>query len=528
MRGAARQRPAPAIVAGLLALAPLGVCAATPAARVEFASGHVTAVDLQGAQRPLRKGDTVGEGDTVNTNSGRAQLRFTDGSFVALQPDSLFRIDRYRFDGKPTGEERGFFALLKGGMRTITGLVGRTDKRNYKVETALATIGIRGTEYAIQYGNSVSGTVGEGEISACNAGGCLNVASGQSFLVIDPQTTPVLTTVRTSLPPPQPEIQADRSRVTASGDEATPNGAPRSLAEAQPTGGGARSPTPTGAGAGNGNGGGNQGDNPNSGGGSFPTVGQLTSGDNWMLAYARNGGTPQVEVVAPGESASSAQFEDNMLMGFRGPGQRDFSQAEGVADGGASGTIIGWGRWLSAYKENGETVQLGPNQGFHYVVGQPAPANVLNGGTGTYTLIGGTAPTGSDGGAPGKLNAATLFADFGARRVAAEFNLSYGGRTYDVSTPGGATALGAAQAGMDLNRGLATFRGTAFNLSGCAAAGCSAAVQGFFAGPAAERAGLAYAIIDGAGAVEGPAPLTITGAAALAAQPPAVTGKLPQ
>ena len=85
---------------------------AAPAARVEFVVGKVVALDTQGRERVLARGATVGEGDTVDTGPGRAQLRFTDGAYVSLQPRSKFRIDAYRFEGRTDGNERGFFSLL--------------------------------------------------------------------------------------------------------------------------------------------------------------------------------------------------------------------------------------------------------------------------------------------------------------------------------------------------------------------------------------------------------------------------------
>jgi len=89
---------------------------ATGAATLDFAAGSVTAVSAAGSQRNLGKGSEVGSGDAVVTgDGGRAQLRFTDGGMVSLQPGSEFRIDNYRFSGKEDGEEKGFFSLLKGG-----------------------------------------------------------------------------------------------------------------------------------------------------------------------------------------------------------------------------------------------------------------------------------------------------------------------------------------------------------------------------------------------------------------------------
>ena len=175
-----------------------------PAARVDFAVGNVTALGSNGQSRTLGKGAQIEQGDTVNTNGGRAQLRFTDGAYVSLQPQSEFRIDQYRFEGNQDGNETGFFSLLKGGLRTITGLVGRSNKKNYQISTAVATIGIRGTEYTIQYGKSITGTVGEGEIEVCNGGGCLSVTNGESYYVQTEETKPVLTNKRSDLPPPEP------------------------------------------------------------------------------------------------------------------------------------------------------------------------------------------------------------------------------------------------------------------------------------------------------------------------------------
>src|SRR5689334_3893059 len=177
---------------------------AAPAASVEFVSGNAAAINNAGISRALAKGAGIEAGDTIDTGSGRVQLRFSDGAYISLQPGSRFRIDEYNYSGKPDDSERGFFTLVKGGLRTITGLVGRTNRRNYQVRVPVATIGIRGTEYTLHYDGTASGAVGEGEIAVCNTGGCLNVASGQAYTVADANTKPQLSTVRSFLAPPPP------------------------------------------------------------------------------------------------------------------------------------------------------------------------------------------------------------------------------------------------------------------------------------------------------------------------------------
>ena len=193
-----------ALLASIAACFPVAAQAA-PAARVDFAVGNVQAIAPNGQARQLSKGTAIEEGETVATNNGRAQLRFTDGAYVSLQPESEFRIDQYRFEGRQDGSERTFLSLLKGGLRTITVLVGRNNRDAYQVTTTVATIGIRGTEYTIQYGSSITGTVGEGEIEVCNGAGCLNVTNGEAYYVQNQDVKPVLTNKGTDLPPAPPE-----------------------------------------------------------------------------------------------------------------------------------------------------------------------------------------------------------------------------------------------------------------------------------------------------------------------------------
>ena len=175
-----------------------------PAARVEFIWGSAVAVTASGEKRELAKGASIEVGDTVISDDARLQLRFTDGGFVSLAPHSEFRINAYSYSGTPDGSERVAMELLKGGLRTISGLIGKAIQSAYEMRTAVATMGIRGTEYTVVYGDSVSGTVSAGAIAVCNAGGCLDVLHGQSYQVTDLNTKPVLISKAAYLPPPPP------------------------------------------------------------------------------------------------------------------------------------------------------------------------------------------------------------------------------------------------------------------------------------------------------------------------------------
>ena len=137
----------PALLVAMAAAFPV-VSYAASAANVNFSTGSVVGINAAGVQRPLTRGADIGNGDTIRTGEGgRAQIRFSDGAMVSLQPQTEFRIDDYQYSGKADGKEKGFFSLLKGGLRTITGWSGRSSRESYKVSTSVATIGIRAVSY---------------------------------------------------------------------------------------------------------------------------------------------------------------------------------------------------------------------------------------------------------------------------------------------------------------------------------------------------------------------------------------------
>lgn len=169
-----------AIVAlAIVIVSPLTSMAA--AGRVEFAMGQVTAISKEGMARNLNKGADVNSGDTIKTTDGRVQVRFTDGGYMSLQPNTEFIVESYAYDGKQDGSERGFFRLVEGGLRAITGVVGRSNRPAYRVATPVATIGIRGSEFLAEHRESrLKVRVINGSIYIENEQGNLILFKGQS------------------------------------------------------------------------------------------------------------------------------------------------------------------------------------------------------------------------------------------------------------------------------------------------------------------------------------------------------------
>lgn len=129
-------------------------CAA--AGKVLFVSGEVQVE--RGGSQALRQGDALQAGDVVVTGTkSRAQLLMADGAKIALRAGSRFRIDALTLPaavgspGQPTAVARdgsSIATLLKGGFRTATGSIGKTDPGSYEVRTPVGVLGIRGTDYA--------------------------------------------------------------------------------------------------------------------------------------------------------------------------------------------------------------------------------------------------------------------------------------------------------------------------------------------------------------------------------------------
>jgi hypothetical protein len=115
------------------------------AARVVQLNGPIVAVDANGTKRNVYDGGPVYPGDTVTTTVGYAVLAFRDESRITLAPNSQFKVTDFVYSPSAPQEGRVLVDLVKGGLRFLTGLVGKTKPNNVTFRTTTATVGIRGT-----------------------------------------------------------------------------------------------------------------------------------------------------------------------------------------------------------------------------------------------------------------------------------------------------------------------------------------------------------------------------------------------
>lgn len=185
--------------------------AASHAGQIMFTFGNVTITGADGAVRAATRGEQIFSGETVTTAAGRVQIRFTDSSLVSLIPNTAYKIDEYQYSGQVDGSERGFFRLVKGGLRTVTGAIGRGDKANYRLTTQVATIGIRGTWFRAQLDEFGRLLVSVGfdpddpsGLVVANAVGQIELDRGENAVVESADTPPVRTEQQVVIEPPPP------------------------------------------------------------------------------------------------------------------------------------------------------------------------------------------------------------------------------------------------------------------------------------------------------------------------------------
>lgn len=177
--------------------------------RVMLIEGELAAEESNGRMRKLLLGAPVYEGDTLKSSAkSHAVVAFRDGGRITLQENSVFLIEKYKYE-KSTSQESAALRLLKGGVRVVTGLIGRVKRENYNFGVAGATIGIRGTgfdawcngpcaEGAKDFGASTDQPldgagvfVWEGEVVLVSPGGSFTVAINQAAIIARETGKPV-------------------------------------------------------------------------------------------------------------------------------------------------------------------------------------------------------------------------------------------------------------------------------------------------------------------------------------------------
>ena len=443
-----------------------------------FTYGKVQLRASNGEISNLSRGMNINTGDSVLTGiNGRAQIRMQDGAVFDLKPNTEFLIEEYLYNQNSNtvastlnaNENKGFYRLVRGGFRAISGLIGKRNKKNYRVRTPVATIGIRGTDYTANLceqncgpnGSGLYLSVASGGVVLANDAGSLDIDVGQTGFVSGPSSAP--------------------SGASTSSTENTESDSGSSTTEAV---------VPKAAVDDTGN------EVSLEIGGELPVAQEIIP----------QGQPGQVAVSVAGITSASVPFEANLVTDDRA-NLTQLSTVEGTYSSGTSSpsnqgfdakTGLYWGHWANGTASFTDAVGTSSeialdSQSAHwiYTTNQVTPTLPLS-GTANFNLVGNTNPTDNQGNS-GVLGTASLSADFTNQTVDADVNLSINNQTWDAS----ATDVA-------LNGEAATFEGEFDTVSitdetnGGTADG-SGELSGFLTGDAdgnVAGAGMAYSLSD--------------------------------
>jgi hypothetical protein len=117
-------------------------------AKAKKVEGNAYAQLDEQEKRKLSIGKSIFEKDIVTTEeSSSVTLIFSDKTRFELGPESSLKVNKYLYE-QNSNEDSTSIKILKGTFRFISGLIAKNKPEAMEVNTAVATIGIRGTSVA--------------------------------------------------------------------------------------------------------------------------------------------------------------------------------------------------------------------------------------------------------------------------------------------------------------------------------------------------------------------------------------------
>lgn len=145
----------------------------SPVGAVEEVKGHATVTRADGTVETITSGTPIYQGDVVETDAdGAVNIVFLDETSMAVSAGARLAIDEYSYDPS-TESGTTNFSVLRGLFVFTSGLIGRDDPDDVKIDTPVGSIGIRGTIIAgeINPGGESNISVLEGAIVIHNGTG---------------------------------------------------------------------------------------------------------------------------------------------------------------------------------------------------------------------------------------------------------------------------------------------------------------------------------------------------------------------
>ncbi|MDX2220451.1 MAG: hypothetical protein SF172_15650 [Burkholderiales bacterium] len=425
------------VTAVTLALSPAALGAS---GQFTFVTGDVRVQTTGGRTVAATRGMEVNPGDLIITgNDGMAQLAMVDSARLSLRSQSQMKIESYARSKE--GTEGAVLSLLRGTMRTFTGLISPTAREKYAMRTKVATVGIRGSGNILYHCDTDCPPTEGGAQPKPDTTLNHTIEGSHNIQTLGMNIAPVVTgpgqtvQINEGQPPrfiPTPDVILEAGRIM-SGKQGQSDSPPpeegRAFGAPDPNAGGTPPPT-------------------------NPVVGNNGLGFTVTDASGNIVGADPLGirdiVVSAGFPFSSQATSGSLTLDATTAALRAFTSYAGLQSGvtvnitgGAAsdlrtvdvgGSTITIGRWSGATLTLPGTV---PNSaaGVHFghaSAGFPAYLSEVLTGEATYTLAAATSPT-NQAGATGNLGSATVSVNFSNRTLGAQLAVTLGGANWNLN-----------------------------------------------------------------------------------------------
>ena len=136
------------------------------AGSVSLVIGNAFLVDNSGSSERVKTGSSVHEGDLIRTASnGHVHVKFRDDAVLSVRPNSELFIETYRFNPIKPELSAVKLNLIRGTARTVSGKAAKAARERYRLNTPIAAIGVRGTDFLVSTtDSSLTALVNDGAI----------------------------------------------------------------------------------------------------------------------------------------------------------------------------------------------------------------------------------------------------------------------------------------------------------------------------------------------------------------------------
>jgi hypothetical protein len=154
--------------------------------------GQACAQRARTSCNPIAKGASIEQGDTVETGKdGYVYITTVDHGFISVRPNSSLTFERYEYNPADPRKTVIKLSLHKGMVREISGTGAQAARDHYRMNTPVAALGVRGTDFSVftdenvtradvRSGGIVMTPLGSG-CSATGVGPCEGSAAAQLF-----------------------------------------------------------------------------------------------------------------------------------------------------------------------------------------------------------------------------------------------------------------------------------------------------------------------------------------------------------